>query len=447
MRVVVASRRVGGLPEFAGNTWTFLQYVLGLDRLGVESHWVDHQDRLDPRLPTRRGRPRVREDCHSVEYVSARFDAMARRFGLGDRYAIVYDGGARSFGLGPGGLDELAGEANLLRNLAGPLPATSPLLRIRRRAYVDLDPGFTQIWVHQLDMGFAGYHRFFTVGQNVGRRGFRVPTLGVDWQPTLPPVVLDLWPARVDASCERLSTVGDWRGSQHAHFEGETYTGKRDEFLRVIDPPGRLGRPIEPALSMWQRDHEDLGLLLRNGWCVRDPFLYAGDLDSYREFIQFSRAEVSVAKGGYVRSTCGWFSHRTACYLASGKPAGGSDRDRTTAVRGSRAARDPPTPAPSQPATGPSPPSRQEAPSTSNRPPSLARRGCRGAREHRASATVNQPCIDRLQTVHSRNEASGRRAGGAGTTPAQRPKSTSDAASAAARLLSNLAAYWSRARS
>jgi hypothetical protein len=321
VRVVVASSRASGLPEFAGNTWAFLQYVVGLARLGVETFWVDHQPRLDPRLPTRRCRPRIREDCHSIEYVSARFQAMARKFGFEGRYCILYDDGAKGFGMSPSELDELVEDVDLLLNLAGPLPAGSPLLRIPRRAYIDLDPGFTQIWAHQLDMGFDSYHVFFTVGQNVGRPEFRIPTLGITWVPTFPPVVLDLWPAHIDARCERLSTIGDWRGSQHARFEGELYTGKREEFIRFLDLPTQAGRSIEPALSIWQRDYEDLGLLLRNAWCVRDPFLYAGDLESYREFIQFSRAEFSVAKGGYVKSRSGWFSDRTACYLASGKPA------------------------------------------------------------------------------------------------------------------------------
>jgi hypothetical protein len=321
VRVVVASHRVSGLPEFAGNTWTFLQYVVGLDRLGVESYWVDYQAKLDPRLPTRRGRPRIKEDSHSIDYASARFDAMAREFGFADRYCILYDGGSQGFGMSPAELDDLVAGVDVLLNLAGPLPADSPLLRIPRRAYLDLDPGFTQIWAHEIDMGFDRYEFFFTVGQNVRGPEFRIPTLGIEWEPTLPPVVLDLWPARIDEACERLSTIGDWHGSQYAEFEGELYAGKRDEFIRFIEVPGRIGHPMEPALSLWPRDHEDLGLLFRNDWCVRDPFLYAGNLESYREFIQFSRAEFSVAKDGYVRSRSGWFSDRTACYLASGKPA------------------------------------------------------------------------------------------------------------------------------
>jgi hypothetical protein len=321
VRAVVASPAASGLPEFAGNTWAFLQYVVGLERLGVEAFWVDHQPKLDPRQPARERRAYPAEDCHSIDYVSTRFAAMARDFGFDGRWCIIYDGGVRAFGMTLEEMREVTEEADVLLNLGASLPPESPLLQIPRRVYVDLDPGFTQIWAHQIDMGFRHYDLFFTVGQNVGRPGFRIPTQGIGWAPTLPPVVLDLWPAHVDASCERVSTIADWRGSQYARFEDELYAGKREEFMRFLEVPRRARRPIEVALNIGQHDHEDLGLLLQNDWFVRDPYLYAGDLDSYREFIQFSRAEFSVAKGGYVKSSCGWLSDRTACYLASGKPA------------------------------------------------------------------------------------------------------------------------------
>jgi len=317
---VVSSRGVSGLPEIAGNTWTFLQYVIGLGRLGVETYWVDHQPKLDPRLPAQQGRARPHEDCHSFEYASARFHEMAEAFGFDGRYSILYDD-ETPFGLDPSALCDLARDADVLLNIAGPLDAGSPLLEIERRAYVDLDPGFTQIWAQQLELSLDKFNFFFTVGQNVGRPEFKVPTLGIEWEPFFPPVVLDLWPTHIDASCKRFSTIGDWHGSQYAHFDGELYGGKREEFMRFFELPKRAQRPIEVALCMFQHDYEDLGLLMRNGWIVRDPYLYAGNLESYREFIQVSRAELSVAKGGYVRSGSGWVSDRTACYLASGKPA------------------------------------------------------------------------------------------------------------------------------
>jgi len=318
---VVASRGVSSLPEVAGNTWTFLQYVVGLDRLGVETVWVDYQPKLDPRQPVREGRVRPHEDCHSIDYAHGRFRKMAQAFGFENRYCILGEGEETGLGMSAASIGEVASKADLLLNMAGPLPAGSPLLEIERRAYVDLDPGFTQIWADQLDLGLEKFHFFFTVGQNVGRPEFTIPTLGIAWEPIFPPVVLDLWPPHIDPSCVRLSTIGDWHGSQYARYGGELYGGKREEFLRFLEVPRRAQRPIELALCMFQQDHEDLGLLLQNDWYVRDPYLYAGDLDSYREFIQFSRAEFSVAKSGYVASRSGWFSDRTACYLASGKPA------------------------------------------------------------------------------------------------------------------------------
>jgi len=312
---------VSALPELAGNTWAFLQYVAGLERLGVETFWVDHQPKLDPGRAARERRAQPHEDCHSIEYASGRFEAMARDFGFERRWCIVYDDHREALGLTAGELGDVAADADLLLNLGARLPAESPLQEIPRRAYLDLDPGFTQVWAQQVDLGLDKHDCFFTVGQNVGREGFPVPTAGVPWQPTFPPVVLDLWPAHVEAGCERISTVADWHGSQYAQLDGELYAGKREEFMRFLEVPKRAGRPIELALTIGQHDHADLGLLLHNDWLVRDPYLYAGNLDSYREFIRFSRAEFSIAKSGYVKSRCGWLSDRTACYLASGKPA------------------------------------------------------------------------------------------------------------------------------
>jgi hypothetical protein len=206
-------------------------------------------------------------------------------------------------------------------NISGHLPPDSPLMKVPRRAYVDVDPGFTQIWAGQYDMGVDRHNFFFTVGQNVGTPNFTLPLGGVEWQPILPPVALDFWPARIDAKCKRIGTVGDWRGSQHAIHDAEYFGGKRREYIRLLHLPKEAGQRIELALCIGTEDWEDIGLLQESRWKVLDPFLHAGDPLSYREFIQSSRAEFSVAKSGYVKSNSGWISDRTACYLASGKPA------------------------------------------------------------------------------------------------------------------------------
>lgn len=310
IKAIVGTKEKSGLPEFAGSTWVRLQYLLGLQRLGIESFWVDHLSAVDPL-----------NRHHSLHYLIESFDHTARSFGLQDHYCIVYNNGERYFGMPEKQLMQIVADAELLISISGHLPPKSPFMRIPRRAYIDVDPGFVQIWAHQVDMALDRHNFFFTVGQNVGRPQFKIPTLGKDWHPIVPPVVLDLWPPHIDERYQRFSTIADWRGSQEAVFENEYYSGKREEFLRFLHLPLQAKQQLEPALCISHSEHEDLALLHEHNWNVKDPYFYAGDPYSYREFIQFSRAEFSVAKNGYVRSNSGWISDRTACYLASGKPA------------------------------------------------------------------------------------------------------------------------------
>jgi hypothetical protein len=308
--VILSTYNWSSWPGFAGSTWVPIQYLVGFLRLGVEAFWVDHLAAVDPRT-----------GAHGLDYLMTRFGATARDLGFADRYSVVYNGGERRFGLTTAEVETLAGSADLLISISGKrLPEGSPLLRVPRRAYLDVDPGFMQIWAHECDMGFDQFNSFFTIGQNVGRRGFRVPTRGIDWQAILPPVVLDLWPPHIDETCRRFSTIADWWGKQYVRFEGQYYGSKREEFLRFVRVPVEANQTIEVALTLHPGDHREIGLLHRNNWRILDPYLYAGDIDSYREFIRYSRAEFSVAKSGYVRSRSGWVSDRSACYLASGKP-------------------------------------------------------------------------------------------------------------------------------
>ena len=309
-RVIVGTSGTSGWPHFGGSIWVRLQYVLGLERLGVEAFWVDRLPKIDPA-----------KNLHGLAYLMKRFADVARDFGFEDRYCVVYDDGDQHFGMDERQLTRLVGSTDLLLNVSGHLPAGSPMRAIPRTAYVDVDPGYTQQWAGQVDLGLDRHDVLFTTGQNVGRPGSRVDTGGFTWHPILPPVVLDQWPQVTDPSLSRISTVADWRGSQYVTVDGECLGGKREELLALVDLPARCGRTLDLALLVGPEDHDDLGTLVRHGWQLHDPYAYAGDPHSYREFIQQSRSEFSVAKRGYVRTRSGWVSDRTACYLASGKPA------------------------------------------------------------------------------------------------------------------------------
>ena len=309
-KVVVATNGTSAWPEFAGSSWVRLQYLLGLDRLGIDAFWVDRLGKIDPT-----------KHHHTLDYVVRRFDRMAEDFGFEGRYCIVYNRGQRHFGMSEAELRRLLESTDLVLNLGGRFPVDSPLTAARRRAYVDLDPGYTQLWAREADLGFDRHDLFFTVGQNVGAPGFRAPDDERTWHRILPPVVLDQWPPHVGESYRRFSTVADWRGSQYAVLDGQLLDGKREQFLRFAQLPEKTGARFELALCIGQFDYLDVGELSRCRWKVRDSYAFAGDPHSYREFIQNSRCEFSVAKTGYLETNSGWVSDRTACYLASGKPA------------------------------------------------------------------------------------------------------------------------------
>ena len=208
--VILGTRGTSGWPEFAGSMWVRLHYILGLLKLGVDAFWVDRLGRVDPL-----------KHHHTLGYLVRRFARTMSDFGLTDRYCVIYNRGEQYFGMPEAQLREVIERADLLINISGHLPADCPLAGVRQRAYVDVDPGFTQIWAGHCDMSLSRHDTFFTVGQNVGAPDFAIPTGGVEWNRILPPVFMDEWPCRSDPRCTRFSTVADWRGSQEAMYDEE----------------------------------------------------------------------------------------------------------------------------------------------------------------------------------------------------------------------------------
>ncbi len=306
-KVVVTSGWSAGYPEGGGMQWLNLNYLAGLRALNVEAFWLDVLGA--PKPGSQRSTEKMVED----------FGALCDRFGLADHWAVRYDK-TQTFGMTDKLLASLCNDCDLLINLCGALKEDELLRRMKRRAYFDLDPGFTQIWAQQWDMGFSKHNSFFTVGLNVGTPDFPIPTRGVDWQTFVPPVALEYWPAQTEAPTRPFTTIGQWRG-QEASWQGEYYGQKRDEFLEMIELPRKTTQSLELALLIHESERDDLKLLHDSGWLLADPHEVARGVTGFRSYVQQSRAEFSVAKSGYVKSRSGWFSDRTVCYLASGRPA------------------------------------------------------------------------------------------------------------------------------
>jgi hypothetical protein len=255
-------------------------------------------------------------DSFNVRYLNE----VMERFGLGDAYSLLYDGGSDSIGLSREQVLERARSSALLLNVNGFLDDDEILEAAPLPAFLDIDPGFGQMWRELgLHDPFRGHSAYITVGENIGRADCELPTCGLNWVTTPQPIVLDHWPR--SSGGERFTTIGSWRGPfAPIEYRGVTYGLRAHEWRRLAPLPLHSRERFEIALDIDASDEKDIDLLRSNSWSLADPLQVAGDPWSYRTYIQQSKAEFMVAKNIYVRSRSGWFSDRSICYLASGKP-------------------------------------------------------------------------------------------------------------------------------
>ena len=308
----------GGFAQRAGHgghAWMFLQYLLGFRRLGYEVLFVD---RLEPSwCPDEDGRPGVPEQSAAME----RLRTIMRAVSPPVTHAVLVDGGDRSVGVDRSELVERVRRSVMVLDVMGYLDDEELMDVAPLTVFLDIDPGFPQMW-HML--GWAdvlGRHdAYASVGANIGRADCGIPTCGIDWLATRPPVVLDQWPVRTDPG-RAITTVGTWRGPfGPVEYEGRVYGLRAHEFRRFIELPKLTGVGVELALDIDAADSRDRARLVENLWTIVDPAGVASSTESYRSYVQGSRAEFMVAKGMYVQTRSGWFSDRTTCYLASGRP-------------------------------------------------------------------------------------------------------------------------------
>jgi hypothetical protein len=299
---IVLSGMVAGSPHQGGASWAVLQYVLGLRELGHDVMLIE---------------PVRHTDARAVAYFRRH---IVQRFGLEDRAAMLVAGTERTVGVPYGELARFAGASELLLNISGML-RDGALRTGGTQVYVDLDPAFNQLWdAEGVDAGLDGHDRYVTVGGAIGTPECPVPTRGRRWIPTLPPVVISLWPLATRLRHDALTTIGNWRSYGSIDHDGIRYGQKAHSLRRLIGLPRHTSRRLLLAYAIDPAERADLIEISRHGWELTDPATSAGTPDAYARFVTGSWAEIGIAKSGYVVSSCGWFSDRSACYLASGRP-------------------------------------------------------------------------------------------------------------------------------
>jgi hypothetical protein len=283
---------VAGDPQQGGATWAVLQYVLGLEQLGHTVVVVEPVDRLSGPVTTYFG-----------------------ELGL-DRAALLLRGTDQTVGLDYSALADF--NAELLVNISGLLRDRRLTAPIPVRLFLDLDPVFTQIWHAQGDIDRIGGHTHYaTVGSKLAETGL---PLGPQWLTTLPPVLLDRWRVARDVDTAAFTTVGHWRSYGSVHWRGRQYGQKAHAVRRLLALPSLTREPLRPALAVHPDERADLDVLAAHGWTLLDPAKVAATPQRYQRFVAGSRGELGLAKAGYVDARSGWFSDRSACYLASGRP-------------------------------------------------------------------------------------------------------------------------------
>lgn len=331
MRILVTG--LVGQYAFGGVTWDYLQYVFGFRALGHDVWYLEDTGAwaYDPV---------AQQPSDSCEYNVNYLRGVMEAFDLGDRW--IYRNAADDTYHGidhPEMAERLIAEADVLANVSGACWLREPTAAIRRKLFLDGDPMFTQIGMvtHPETAERIRVHDVhFSFGLNIGKPGCSVPTGGVVWHPTLQPIALEYWhPGREPAGgpgAGAWTTVMNWSSYKPKEFEGESYGQKDGEFLKFLDLPRTTRSRFVLAMGQGVGKSRPTEQLMEAGWEIIEPDECLPDYRTYHDFLARSRAEWSVAKNGYVKPRSGWFSCRSACYLALGKPVVVQDTGWTDAL-------------------------------------------------------------------------------------------------------------------
>jgi hypothetical protein len=179
----------------------------------------------------------------------------------------------------------------------------------------------------------AAHDRHFTYAENIHGPDCLVPKVGYEWKTTRMPIPLDLWkpPAAYSLPSDApWSTIMTWNAFKgKLVYNGVEYGSKGAEFAKLMGLPLKVPVPLKVAVG---GVNAPLDMLGENGWKVVDGPEATVTPKKYKEFVLDSRGEISPAKHVYVAMRTGWFSCRSACYLAAGRPVVVQDTGFTSVI-------------------------------------------------------------------------------------------------------------------
>lgn len=338
LRIIVTGL-IAQHPTLGGVTWDYLQYMLGLHRLGHDVFYFEDSGEWPYNLDggTTGNDWVARDPSANLHHLAS----IMSRFGMEGRWAYHFPIDDRWFGLTDLKRKEVLQTADLLINVSGTLMDLSEYKRIPRRAYIDSDPVFTQLKLALGNREFRNrvnaHNAHFSFGETLFAH--YVPDTGHLWRPTRSPIVIDEW-GTSQSKREVFTTVMNWTSYKPLQYEGKVYGQKDVEFRKFLHLPELAGNAAQFEIAMpslhhldWESGHtpsnssaqsqpalSPTARLAQHGWKVVAPSDHCGTFDSYRAYVQSSLGEWSIAKNGYVQGRSGWFSCRSSCYLAAGRP-------------------------------------------------------------------------------------------------------------------------------
>jgi hypothetical protein len=300
-------------PMGGNLSWT-LQWLVGFQRLGHQAYLVEKAHYPGACWDPSRGV--MGDDC---SYGVATVHQLLARFGLGERWCFV-DLDERYHGLSRHELETVFGQADLFVDIGSHGAWSAESTEAGLRVLVDGEPGYSQIKMERRRAAgevLPEYDFYYSNGANVGTPRSNAPTAGRAWRPLFNPVVVDLLEPVPPPDDAPFTTVMNWASHDPIEFQGIVYGQKDLEFEKFIELPQRTGVPLEAAIAGKRAPR---GRLKEHGWRVRDGHEVSASFDSYASYLRASRGEFSVCKNVFVVMNSGWFSDRSAAYLASGRP-------------------------------------------------------------------------------------------------------------------------------